>query len=124
MSTGEIRDGADILADIHQLTIQMMEQRHDSQFLIKGVEDRQMLIDEYELFGKADPEAKVILEKDAGTKRTLAKILDMDKVIFKSLQGLRDQSKQDLAKSNKQQKVLGYINNAISASGTYMDYKK
>lgn len=119
-----LRDGAAIFADLLALTNRMVEQRHDADFLIGGVDKREILLEEYRAWADANPDSKAQYEQDSETRQMLEKILAMDKVITKALSDLKVEAQKEVAQSNAQQKMIGYISGNISSSGSYMDYKK
>jgi len=119
-----VRDGTAIIDDMHILTTSMMEQRHDPDFLIDGVEKRQVLIDEYDEWSNKYQEQRAVYERTPEAKTIVEKILGMDKVIAKTLGEFKTVAQQNVQNSNAQQKVIGYLGGSISASGSYMDFKK
>ena len=122
--TGPARNGSAIVAELLTLTTRMLEQRHDADFLIEGVEQRQALIDEYDAWSEANEAEKNAFERQPEAKSMVEKILGMDQVINKSLSDFKAEAQQNVRNSNAQQKVIGYLGNAVSASGSYMDFKK
>lgn len=122
----ENRSFSHVLADLHLLTTRMLEQRHDADFLIRGLEQRQALMDEYDTLAKADPYRKGMAEQNPKAKETVAKIVEMDKVILAALEEHKANAQKDVANANAQQaanqRVMDYLGRP--ASGSVMDYKK
>jgi hypothetical protein len=119
-----IRDGGAILDDLHILTTRMVEQRHDADFLIDGIERRQTLIDEYEDWAEVHPQEREGYERTDKAKKLVEKILGMDQIISKTLSEFKAAAQQSVQSANTQQKVISYLNGSISSSGSYMDVKK
>lgn len=119
-----LRDGAAIFSDFVTLTNRMVEQRHDADFLIDGVNKRQAMLEEYQAWAGANPDSKAEYEQSPDTKQMLEKLLAMDKVITKALSELKNGAQKEVAASNAQKKVIGYIAGNISSSGSYLDMKK
>ena len=119
-----VRDGNVIIKDLHILTARMVEQRHATDFLTDSVEQRQLLIDEYQHWADEYPKDRATYEKTAEAKRMVKKILEMDQVISKTLSELKTVVQQSVQSSSAQQKVIGYLGGSASASGSYMDFKK
>lgn len=118
------RSRMDILADLLELTRAMLQKCQDADFLIASVNRRQELMDEYDELGSKDPESAESFSLSPQAKGIAEEIISMDKTIQAALEKHRVQAKSDVAASNNRQKVLGYVSNAISSSGSYMDYRK
>jgi len=117
------KGGETFIQELYLLTARMLEQRHDADFLIEGIEGRQKLMDAYEKWAQQNPGLHAAIEKDANTRQTVDKILSMDQVIVKALEEFKQEVQKDASASKAQQKVMGYLSNAISSSGSYMDVK-
>lgn len=114
------RSKIEIMSQLHNLTKEMVDKKDDADFLIASVEKRQDLMTEY------DQVVAMKLEdgSDADAiKRLVKDVIKMDQGIAVALTRHRDQSKQELSRSNNQQKVLSYTNQAMSTSGSYMDFR-
>ncbi|MCL2579007.1 MAG: hypothetical protein FWE32_03135 [Oscillospiraceae bacterium] len=118
-----VKDGHTIMEELYQLTTQMVEHIHDSDFLLKGVEERQTLMDACDEWGRQNPEDRQALERDPKIHQLVDQILAKDKTITQALEELKKEVKKEVSASNAQQKVMGYLGNAISSSGSYMDVK-
>lgn len=126
MNTSEteaLRNRLDIINELHNITKQMVNRRNDADFLIESVDRRQALMDEYDSTQqrKDDPTS---YEEQLEIRRVVKEIIKLDNIIADALDGHTKEAKKDLADSNKQQQVLQYTNQAMSASGSYMDYRK
>lgn len=117
-------DGASILLALHETTTHMLEQRHDSDALIEGVETRQHLIDDYQHWAEAFPEEQAEFEASPDTKKRIEAILRMDQVIAKSLGEFKSEAQQNVKNIHAQQRMIGYLDRSASASGSYLDVKK
>ena len=117
------KDGLALMEELYLLTNQMVEQRHDADFLLEGVEKRQELMDAYDRWAQLAPTDRTAFEKDPKARQTVDKILSMDQVIVKALEQLKLDVQKDSSAAKAQQKVIGYLGNAISSSGSYMDVK-
>lgn len=115
------RGGLEIMNDILGIT-QEIAGSEDVDFIIASLDRRGFLMDEYDRVKAASPES---IKKDrSNIDRVKVEIAKLDSGIGDNLQKLRAQAKQDLESSNTQKKVLGYANQAVSSSGSYMDFKK
>lgn len=118
------RSGLAVMAEMLELT-RKMAASGDADFLISSIDKRQSLIDEYELLKAPGSPATAELERDkAEIGRIKGEIVELDKKIDVSLKSMMSQTKAELENSVSNAKVLNYTNNAISSSGSYMDYKK
>lgn len=118
------RSGLAVISDLLDLTRRMAESE-DADFLVDSVERRDKLMDEYDRLKVSSPYAAEAIEKDKPEiSRMIAEIIELDKRINQSLNALYTATKHDLEGANAGRKILNYTNNAISASGSYMDYKK
>lgn len=115
--------GAAFIEELFVLTDSMVQQIHDADFLLQGVEKRQTIIDAYDEWAKQNPESHVACEKDSNIRQVVDAILSMDRVIVKALEEFKDEVQKDAMASTSQKKVMGYLGNAISSSGSYMDVK-
>ena len=125
MSADTPRTKLAIMTELHQLTKMMLDNREESDFLILSVEKRQDLMDEYdalELYQRGDaPQAET---GQSEIKGMVQEMIKWDVTITEALKKHKIQSKASLATNTVQQKIMGYTNQAMSASGSYMDYKK
>lgn len=112
-----------IIKELHALTKGMVARKNDADYLILSVEQRQDLMDEYDLLDNSGGEGESP-DDPAEIKRLIQEIIGMDSTISAALEQHKIESKSDLANSNTQQKILGYTNQAMSTSGSYMDYRK
>ena len=120
----EGRAGLEILTDLLELTRSMLLKRQDANFLLESVDQRRLFMDEYDAFALQHPQEAVRIASAPETKAVLEDIISMDVSIRKALEQHKADAKADVANSTSQQKVLGYVANAISSTGSYMDYKK
>lgn len=125
MSAETPRTKLAIMTELYKLTKMMVANQKDADFLILSVEKRQDLMDECDAFDLYHPDAATQTEADQlEFKRMLQEIIKFDATITEALKKHRTESKASLVTSTAQQKVLGYTNQAMSSSGSYMDYKK
>lgn len=109
-----------IMTELRDVTDRMLHNRTSSDIMLAGVEERQGLMEEFDMLSADD-----LLEEDRLAIKSIAKeILQKDIILNAALEALKAESKQGLAENQAKQKVLGYTNNAMSAAGSYMDYKK
>jgi len=114
------RSRVTIMTELKDVTDRMLHNRSSFDIMLRGVEERQGLMEEFDMLSADD-----LSEDDRRTIKSLAKeILQKDSILNAALETLRAESKQNLAENQAKQRVLGYTNNAMSASGSYMDYKK
>lgn len=113
--------GLDIMRELLKITREMSGSE-DTDFLIASLDRRDRLMQEYDSIKAASPES---IEKDR-KEIDLVKfeIMQFDKEVGKTFHKLQSQVKEDLKNNNSQKKVMGYTNQAMSASGSYMDFKK
>lgn len=118
------RSGLAIITALLELT-RKMAASDDADFLVSSVGKRELLMGEYDRLKASSPYAAEAIEKDKPEiSRMIAEIIELDKQINKTLNAFYTMSKHELEGSNTNRKILNYTNNAISASGSYMDYKK
>lgn len=117
------KEGGAMIEALLQLTHQMVDQIHDADFLLKGVDQRQALMDACDAWGRENPEKRKALESDPNIRQMVEQVLSMDQTIVKALEGFKKEVQKDVSASTAQQKVMGYLGNTISASGSYMDVK-
>jgi len=117
------RDGRALIQELFLLTDSMVGQIHDADCLLKGVEDRQRVMDEYDNWVKLNPEAHTALTTDPEIRKTVDKILSHDSAIVKAMENFKQDVQKEVSSTSAQQKVMGYMSNAISSSGSYMDMK-
>lgn len=122
----EYKDFADIVMDMYLLTNQMMEQRHQPDFLIEAVEKRQAMMDQYDRLAKQDPYRRKAYEQDPKAKDTIRKIIEMDQTIARSLESHKASVHNNIAnvvsQQKAQKKVLDYLGGP--RSGSRMDYRE
>lgn len=115
----DVRTRVTVMTELLALTDNMLGNRENPDALVTGVEERQMLMDEF------DSLPDDLTPEETDEVRKMAKdILAKDKLISTSLSEHRSEAKKGLSANMHQQKLLGYTNNAIAGSGSYMDYKK
>lgn len=113
----------EIITTLYHLTCEMSERCNDADFLIQAVDKRQELMDCYNNITADEidaPTEQSLLE----IKRMVREIIRMDVTISATLEKHKSQAKGSLASSTNQNRMLGYVNQAVSSSGSYMDYKK
>ena len=120
MTARESFSARELTEELLNLTRQMALKTDDVDFLLQGVDRRQALMDEFDKTTADDAECR----KNAELRRMVDEIISLDKVIGEALIGHREHTKQDVSASNQQKRILSYTNQAISSSGSYMDYKK
>lgn len=113
-----------IVADLFEITRRMTEQIENADFLIFSVEKRQDYINEFDMLGNNPVEEELSPQDEVEIGKMIQEMIGMDVTLTKALEGHKTEAKAALATSNNQKKVLGYMNQAISSSGSYMDYKK
>lgn len=121
MSGDQKRGCLEIMNELLVITREMAG-TEDVDILVASIDRRGLLIEEYEQAKAASPEAEGKHRQEIG--RVKAEIAKLNKEVNKTLQKLYSQAKENLKSSNAQKKVLGYTNQAMSASGSYMDFKK
>lgn len=115
------RTGLEIMADILSVTREMAGSEN-ADFIVDSIDRRERLMAEYDGLKAASPDS---IERDRQKiDRVKAEIAQLDKEVLRTLNKLHSLVKDDLKTTNAQQKVMGYTNQAMSASGSYMDYKK
>ena len=118
----DTRTKMELANEMLALTKRMAQNLKDAEFLVDGVEKRQALMD---AFDRITQEQESAAPPNPQMLRTIfTEIQRLDTAITASLLQHREQAKARLANSNQQNKVLAYTNNAMSASGSYMDYRK
>lgn len=122
MSEAPGRGRLEIMRELLAVTTEMIQKPDDVEFLLSSVDRRQALIEEFELEQKRN--ASLAPADLAEAKRLAQEVVALDKDIAVTLEAHRDTAKTDLTASNHHQRVLGYVNKALSSSGSYMDYKK
>ncbi len=119
------RSYADIIADLFAVSKKMYEERHDPDYLINGVERRGVLMNEYDQLAARDRQGREAFESDPAARATVGKIIELDKVIAKSLGEYRAAAHKDVAAANAkvaaQQRVMEYLGGPVS--GLKMDLK-
>lgn len=118
------RSRLDFLKQILDLTNRMTPQKDNVDFLLQTIDQRQELMDEYDRRQKQGDFPPKTPEEKAQLQAVAREILELDKALATTLNAHKEEAKEQLSASNSQKKVLGYINQAISSSGSYMDYKK
>lgn len=113
--------GLDIMRELLNITREMAGSE-DTSFLIASLDRRDRLMEEYDRVKAASPES---IEKDRKEiDRVKSEIARFDSEVGKTFHKLQSQVKEDLKNNNAQKKVMGYTSQAMSASGSYMDFKK
>lgn len=110
--------GEDIIKLIYEITCEMNKKCDDAEFLMAGIEKRQSLMDEYDIYKQLHPENN--REK---LKEMVKEIIIMDKKISASLEAHRKDVKEKLTESKNKNKVLGYFTSTV-VSGRVMDFKQ
>lgn len=118
-----LRSKLEIVTEMLELTRRMLEKREDADFLIESIDKRQEFMDEYDQLTVSAGGDLTAKEQDE-IKRMIQEIIILDKTVNSALNRHMIVSKDALANSNNQKKVLAYTNSALSSSGSYMDYKK
>lgn len=125
MSGATQRTKLQIVTDLHAVTKQMLEQLDDPDFLIDAVDQRQDLMDEFDMLEISHPDLPALSPQETATiKQLLQEIMGFDISIATALENHKSESKNALATSNQQQKMMGYVNQSLSGSGSYMDFKE
>ncbi len=127
MSTvdGEVTRRVAIMRELLELTNQMLSNRGNVEAIIIAIEQRQALIEEYDLIKSVEGYETPLSEVEAAEIKSIARqILDKDKVVNELLAQYHKEAKQDVSSTARQQKVLGYVSNTIASSGSFMDFKK
>lgn len=117
------KDGAAIMLEIHGLTREMVDACADADFLLSGVQDRQEMMDVYDAWANENPQTHAEFVSDVKIRQMVDEVLSMDRLIVEALEGFKREIEKDSTATKAQNKVMGYLGNAISASGSYMDVK-
>ena len=120
MTTQEGRSAKELIEELLGLTRQMALKTGDVDFLLQGVDKRQTLMDELDKTTAGNPDSR----KTPELRRMVDEIISLDKLITDAMINHREDAKKEVSASNQQKRILSYTNQAISSSGSYMDYKK
>lgn len=124
MSTQKAAIGLEMITELLNLT-RKMSKSDDADFLIEAVDKRSELMAKYDALKASDPETAAAIEKNKPEiSEMINEIIELDKKINKSLFSMYHEAKAGLQNSTKNNKILNYTNQAISASGSYMDFKE
>lgn len=123
MSKQVARSGLDIIAEMLKLTREMADS-NDADYLIESIDKRGELMDEYDALKKNPASAAEIEDNKPKISKMLNEMIALDKKISDMIGFFYHEAKTELQASAKKSKVLNYTNQAISASGSYMDYKE
>lgn len=119
------RTGLEIIAEMLSITRDMSGHLSDADYITDALDRRELLMIEYDAVTGATPYAEERTARDKPEiRRMIGEIMELDKTVNAALCAMRAEVKQEVASSNAQKKVLNYTNQAISASGSYMDFKK
>lgn len=125
MTTELPRTKLAIITELHELTKMMFDNCEESDFLILSVEKRQDLMDEYDALDLYHRDQAAPTENEQKKIKELAQeTIKLDSTINDALNKHKIASKESLATNTAKQKIMGYTNQALSSSGSYMDYKK
>ncbi|MDL2232830.1 hypothetical protein LJC63_04525 [Ruminococcaceae bacterium OttesenSCG-928-L11] len=120
MNDGESRTGIGIITDLFNLTNKMIRQLDDPDFLIESVNQRQVLMDEYDAWRGSNSNSP---EEQDAIKGMIKEIVAMDQKINTTLTYHRNEAKKNLSENQNQQKVAGY-GNIGGLPGNHMNYSK
>lgn len=124
MTAQKTSRGLEIITELLDLT-RKMTKSGDADFLIEAIDRRGELMAEYDALKASDPEASAVTEANKPEfSEMINEIIELDKKINKSLFSMYHEAKTGLQSSTKSNKILNYTNQAISASGSYMDFKE
>lgn len=124
MTAQKTEYGLEIITELLDLT-RKMAKSDDTDFLIEAIDRRGELMAEYDALKASSPEASAAIEKNRpDISEMLNEIIELDKKINKSLFSMYHEAKSGLQSSTRNNKILNYTNQAISASGSYMDIKE
>lgn len=124
MRAGNAARGLEIITELLDVTRKMVRSE-DADLLADAIDRRGELMAEYDALKASSAEAAAAIEKDKPLiSKMINEIIELDKKIDKSLSSMYREAKSDLQNSNKNKKILNYTNQAISPSGSYMDYKE
>lgn len=113
-----------IMEELLDLTKEMLLKEEDEEFLIESVDKRQILMDEYDLVDARDDIPELSPQELQRISGIAQEIIKLDVQISNALERHKAKSKEELTASNSKQRILGYVNQALSASGSYMDFRK
>lgn len=124
MTAQKTSRGLDIITELLELT-RKMANSGDADFLIEAIDRRGELMSEYDALKASNPKAFAVTEaSEPEISEMINEIIELDKKINKSLFSMYHEAKTGLQSSTKSNKILNYTNQAISASGSYMDFKE
>lgn len=113
-----------LLTEFLQLTRSMVAQRDQEDMLLAGMEQRQSLMEAYQTIQAQGGFAPMSSDEKETLTQLAKEIATLDQIIAPVLEDLHRQAKAQLSSSNHQQKILGYVNQSLSPSGSYLDLKK
>lgn len=114
----------EIIVELLNLT-RKMSKSEDADFLVDAIDKRGELMAEYDALKTSSSDAAALIEKNKPKiSEAINEIMELDKKINKSLFSMYHESKTDLQNSTRNNKILNYTNQAISSSGSYMDFKE
>ncbi|WRS26344.1 hypothetical protein U6B65_08255 [Oscillospiraceae bacterium MB08-C2-2] len=119
------RNKSVIVQNMFDLTCEMIGHLEDYEFLVDAIDRRQVLMDEFDRV-KNSPDFLSGMDgtRTAEVSNMLSNMRDMDKTVIQALSRILLEAKKELAANNNQQKVMGYMNNMVSSSGSYMNYSR
>lgn len=124
MSAQESGRTLDIIIELLNIT-RKMSKSSDPDFLVEAIDKRGELMAEYDRLKASDTQSVASIEKHkAQISDMINEIIELDKKINRTLFSLYQDAKINLKNSNQSNKILNYTNNAISSTGSYMDYKE
>lgn len=124
MTAQKTSRGLDIITELLDLT-RKMANSGDADFLIEAIDRRGELMAEYDALKASGSGASTVTEAHKPEiSEMINEIIELDKKINKSLFSMYHEAKTGLQSSTKSNKILNYTNQAISASGSYMDFKE
>ena len=115
---------AGIIDEMYRITVEMTCKLDDADYLTEGIDRRQELMDEYDRRRENGEVLFATRQEQEQSANAVAQITQMDKTIYSAIEKLRDEAKGNLSASQSNRKVLGYTNQAMSGTGSYMDIKK
>lgn len=118
------RSGLELVQEMRKLTKEMFNKSEDAEALTALIEKRGALMEDYDRLKATNPRAAAAMEKDKNKiKKILEEMRELDKGVNASLEKMHAEAKLDLESTTSNQKVLGYTNQAIASSGSFMDIK-
>ena len=113
--------GIELIRAIHEVTLSMLGEKDDVDFVNTQLDKRQKLMDAFDSLSVEGVPVFVSLDDQKTANLLVKEVIKMDEKIFELLTDTRNEVKGKLTTSQNSQTVLNYTNKALSSSGSYMD---